>query len=244
MSENKNSFLTFQKSIDIKQLFFESIRRWYIIVITLAVSVIIAFVYTKVFMTPLYSSVAKVMIFNKTTTSSSNDMELSASTYLTRDFTEIINDKCILSPVANELDNKYTHSQIKNFISVNNPANTRIIEITASTPNAEDSQKIVNTICDVAKTEAVEIMGLDRINLISYGDVAKKPSSPNLSRNIFTALLLGLVLSLSIVVILYITDNKVSSTEDVEKYLGLSVLATIPYNNKNHNSKRKYTSSK
>lgn len=239
MSENKGSFSAFQKTIDIKQLIFESIQRWYIIAITLAVSVIIAFVYTKVFMTPLYSSVAKVMIFNKTTSSTTNDMELSTSTYLTRDFTEIINDKCILAPVAEALDNKYTHAQIKNFISVNNPSNTRIIEITATTPDAEDSQRIVNTICDVAKTEAVEIMGLDRINLISYGDVAKNPTSPILSRNLLTALLLGFTLSLGIVVVLYITDNKVSSAEDVEKYLGLSVLATIPYNNKNHNSKRK-----
>ena len=58
-------FLTFQKNINMRQLFFESIRRWYVIVITLVVSILISFVYTKMFMTPLYSSTAKVMVFKK-----------------------------------------------------------------------------------------------------------------------------------------------------------------------------------
>lgn len=253
MSENKSSFLAFQKNINTRQLLFESIRRWYIIVITLVVSVIIAFLYTKIYMTPLYSSTAKVMVFKKQTiqetpsaNASANDLELSASSYLTRNFTELINDKFVLNDVAEKLDNKYTYPQLKSFISINNPTNTNVIEITATSPNAEDSQKIVSSICEVSQEKIVELMGLDRIQPFNYGEVPLKPSSPNLSKNMMTGGILGLIMSLSAIILIYITDNKVSSTEDVEKYLGMSVLATIPYNNKNkgRTSKRQYTASK
>ena len=250
MSENKNMFLTFQKNINMRQLFFESIRRWYVIVITMVVSILISFVYTKMFMTPLYSSTAKVVVFKKQAVSaengSANDLELTASSYLTRNFIEIINDEFVLNDVAKELGDKYSYAQLKSFLSINNPTNTHVIEITATSPNAEDSQKIVSTICYVAQEKIAEFMGLDRIKTLNYGKVANAPSSPNLSKNMITGGILGLVISLSAIVIIYITDNKVSSTEDVEKYLGMSVLATIPYNNKNkgRNSKRQSASSK
>ena len=35
----------------------------------------------------------------------------------------------------------------------------------------------------------------------------------------------------------YIIDNKITSSEDVEKIFGISVLATIPYNNKQKTKK-------
>jgi len=230
-----------------KQLFFEAIERWYIILITLVISLVITFVYTKFYITPLYSSTAKVMIFNKQNVSdgmSANDLELSASTYLTRDFAEVINDKYVLSEVAKELDDKYNYSQLKSFITINNPTSTRVIEITASTPDPEDSQKIVSTICNVAQEKIVELMGLDRIQPYNYGDIPKTPSSPDMARNLMTGGILGIIVSLAAIIILYITDNKVSTVQDVEKYIGLSVLATIPYNNKQRYGKTKRPSYK
>ena len=247
MSDDKNYFSSFQKSIDVRQLAYESIRRWYIIVIMVTLSIVFSFAYTKLFMTPMYSSTARILVIKKVTitdATTANDLELSASSYLTRNFTEIINDEYVLTDVAEALDNKYSNSQIKGFLSINNPQSTHVIDITATTPNANDSQKIVSTICDVAQEKIVELMGLDRIQPFNYGKVPLAPSSPNLSRNILTGALFGLLISLSTVVILYITDNKVSSIDDVEKYLGLSVLATIPYNNKGKTSKRKSAYSK
>ncbi len=222
-----------QRSLNIHQLLFESAKRWYIVFGCTVIFVAVTLIYTAFFVTPMYSSTAKIMIFNKTQTTTANDMELSASTYLVRDFTEIISDKAVLSDVAADIGNKYSYSQLKKYITVNNPVNTRIIEITALSPSAEDSKKIVDSICTVSQEKLVELMGLDRINLISDGDVAKRPSTPNYSRNAIFSFVSGIVIGLGIIALMYIINNKISTVEDIEKNTGLSVLATIPYNNKN-----------
>jgi len=239
MTERIIKSTTIQKNINIKQLLFEILKRWYIILGGAIAFVVVTLLYTAFFVTPMYSSTAKIMIFNKTHSTSVNDMELSASTYLVRDFTEIISDKVVLADVAADLDNRYSTSQLKSYITVNNPINTRIIEINALCPNAEDSKKIVDSICTVSQEKIVELMGLDRINLISTGDVAKKPSTPNYSRNAFFSLTIGIIFSLAFILLLYFNDNKISTIEDIEDNVGLSVLATIPYNNKNKNNVKK-----
>lgn len=234
---NNNSIFSFQKNINISELIMECLKRWYIIVTATVAALVISAVFTLMFVTPMYSSTAKIMIFNKTGTGSANDMELSASTYLTRDFTEIISDKVILNDVSSMLNNKYTNAQLNSFITVTNPTNTRIIEISVLSPNAQDSKKIADGICTVAQEKLVELMGLDRITVISSGDVAKNPTSPNVKQNILIGTLIGIVLGCGIVFLIYATDNKVSSAEAIEKQLGISVLATIPYNNRQKSRK-------
>ena len=44
--------------------------------------------------------------------------------------------------------------------------------------------------------------------------------------------LLGILLAAAVVIIVYLTNDTVKTPEDVEKYLGLSVLGTIPYSSK------------
>lgn len=52
--------------------------------------------------------------------------------------------------------------------------------------------------------------------------------------------LLGILLAAAVVLIVYLTNDTVKTPEDVEKYLGLSVLGTIPYSSKmGKKSKRK-----
>lgn len=234
MQDNTNSsrVLNFQKNIDTKEIVFTLIKKWYILVSATIIAFLVTLIYTTAFVTPLYSSTAKIIIFNKQQTTTTNDLELSSSLYLAKDFKEIITDKMVLNDVSDELKGKYTISQLKGYISINNPQNTRIIEISALSPDPKDSKKIVDTVCEVSQEKLVELMGLDRITLISNGDVAKAPSHPNVARNLIFGVLIGILIGGVIIFIIYLTDNKITSAEDVEKIFGMSVLVTIPYNNK------------
>ena len=82
-------------------------------------------------------------------------------------------------------------------------------------------------------------MGLDRITVISNGDVAKSPSTPNTGKNVVLGILLGSIIGLSAIVLIYLTSNKINSPEDIEKYINVSVLSVIPYNNKLTNKSSK-----
>ncbi len=223
-----NSFL--QKSISLKDFLFEFLKWRYFVAVVMALCLLTSIIYTTAIATPLYSSRAKLYVVNKqaqTLTSS----DISVSTYLAYDFATIIADDIVIDKVAKELNGKYSTAQIKSFLHIEIPESTRIISVSALTPDAKDSKKIVDSICTVAQNTLVEIMDLDKIEILSEGKVASNPSSPVLTNNILLGLGVGIAISLILILGSYYLDNKISSSKDVEKYLGLTVLATIPYNN-------------
>lgn len=217
------------KNINIFEYVLEVIHRWYICVAVIVVSLAVSLVYSTLIVTPQYDSTAKLYVVNKeTSTISSSDFSI--STYLVNDFSEIILDRLVLDEVAAQLGNKYTFSQLRSSLSVNIPQGTRIIAITARTPSASLSKQIVDTICRVAEQSLAEKIGLDRVTVISEGSFSKNSAVPNIQNNLLIALAISVCISLAVVFLIYLADNKISSSKDVEKYLDIKVLATIPYN--------------
>jgi len=228
MTSNKNSFST-QKNINVLDFLYELARRWYLCLAVIIACLFISLVYTKVLVTPMYDSTARLYIVNKSSENISTS-DFSISTYLANDFSEIIVDKVVLKDVAKELNNKYTVAELKNALSVEIPQSTRIIQVTARTENAKKSKEIVDALCTVSEEALVDIMGLDRVTVVSEGSLAINPSIPNTRRNLFLGFVFSLAICVLLVYLIIITDNKVSSAKDIEKYLGINVLATIPYN--------------
>lgn len=222
-----NAFL--QKNINFKNLATEFIRRRYLVGIIVVVCFVAAFIYSVFIATPIYTSNAKLYVVNKQAQNlTSSDM--SVSSYLTYDFAEIIKNDVILDKVSKSLDGKYSASQLRGLIDIDIPQSTRIISITVKSPNPEDSKKIADSICVTAQSTLVEIMDLDKIEILNQGKVSKRQTSPILSNDLLLGLGCGLAISIVTVFLIYSLDNKISSSKDVEQYLGLTVLATIPYN--------------
>lgn len=228
---------SFQKNVTISDLIFESLRRWYFIVSAVVVALLITVIYTLNFMTPMYTSHAKILVLSKQTGNQLTSTDFSISTYLSNDFAEIIIDNPVLEPTSEDLDGKYSVSSLKGIVSVNKPENTRIIEISASTPVPEDSKAIVDSVCENAKETLVDLMNLDSIEILTKGNIPASPSSPNLSYNLVIAFLVAFLISELAIALNFIYNNKISSPEDIQKYLGLNVLATIPYNHSKNKGK-------
>ena len=233
MTENNNIKFDFQKNVNLQDVLKTIVKRWYIIVSVILISVVVTYVYSALFITPMYRSTAKIMVFDKDNNSTTNDVVFSS--YLANDFTELINDKIILQDVCDELDNKYTISEIKNYISINNPSNTRIIEITALTPNNIDSKQIVDTICTVTQNNLVELMGLDRITPISEGDISYTQTTPNIINNCVFAFFIGLIIGFSIrLITLSIENGQISLTATTPQRRTVIHLGAFLSNNLNY----------
>ncbi len=229
-------FQTFEpqtkKEINYLELLLYFIKKWYIIVSVVLVSMITCIICLST-VTPLYDSTAKLYVIKKDA-ENITPSDLSISMYLSNDFAEIILDTPILTKVSEDLNGKYSTAELKKFTSLSIPANTRILEIQASSPNANDSKRIVDSICNIAVEELPEIMGLDNIKIIREGTVAKLHSWPNSSKILRISFIFSILASILIISIMYTTNNKIATEEDIKKYLDLSLLAVIPYNsNKN-----------
>ena len=71
-------------------------------------------------------------------------------------------------------------------------------------------------------------METERPNVADYGNVPEHPTSPSLAKNALIGAVLGFVLSVGIIMVIYLMNDAIQTTEDVEKYLGINTLGLIP----------------
>ncbi len=225
---NNSSVPVVHRSLSIKGFTTTFLRYWKILIPIVLICFFIFTFYSAFIATPMYRSTAKLYIVNKTSTQVT-PTDFNISTYLAHDFAEILSDQVVLSEVAEELDGKYSVTQLSNYLTVTATEETRIIEIKVASPDPHDSKLIADTICKVAEHKLVDIMGLDRVKIIRNGSFSKKPFTPNTTLDALKGLCVGIFISTTVAFFIMITNNKISSSDDVEQILGLTILTTIPF---------------
>lgn len=225
---------------DIKELLFEVFRFKYVVLGIIIFALAVSFVYTEFFRTPVYTAVAKVHILDNQAVQE-NTSEISISTYLTRDYTILVTERIVLDEVISRLDLDMSYQALKNCVMTENPTNSRIIEISVTHNNANKAKQIANSICTVSKDVMSELLGSDRVNIVTAAEKPSSPSSPNMQTNLIIGFLAGVLVSFLFILLVHYRNDKISGSEDVQKYLGLCTLATIPYNIKSgrNDSKRR-----
>lgn len=229
MPEDNNNGIN--NKLNIKDIMLTALNRWYILCAVLAVCTVVTMIYSYFVVTPLYNSTGKLYLMNKDSDKISTG-ELAVSSYLTKDYENLITDRVVLDEVSDRLGNKYSYNELKNAVSLVNPEDTRFLEITVTTASPTDSKKIVDTVCTVAQEKIIELLGIDRVTIIRNGNISKTPCVPNVKFNLIKAFAVGILIYIAVVVVIVMLDDKITSPEDVDKYLGISVLGNIPYQNK------------
>lgn len=220
--------------LEVAQLLF--IKAWKII-LCFIIGAILAGSYTKVCITPQYSAKSVIYVLTKTTTVTSiADIQLSSK--LTTDFQTLIKTRPSLETVIDNLGLDLTYDQLAGKIVINNPADTRFLEITVTDADPELARDIANELADVAIDRISYIMNTDKPKLVEGAIIPKRPSSPDLMRNALFGAVVGAILMVIWILIQYFMDDTLKTEDDVRKYLNLNVLAAIPINKKKK-SKRK-----
>ncbi len=192
-------------------------------------SALIALLVTQFLMTPMYESTASVYVINRQgEVGSATSSDLSAATSLTYDFEHMVTTHRILEPAMKRVGLEMSVEELARRITVTNPSNTRILEITVEDEDPEMAKRIVDELSAIAAETIVEIMEIEKVNSIDEGLVADKPSSPSMKKNIAIGGMLGCLIASGLVVMQFILDDTIKTDEDIEKYLHLSVLGAIP----------------
>ncbi len=80
----------------------------------------------------------------------------------------------------------------------------------------------------LARANIADIMKIEEPIVVELGYIGERPVSPNLLMNILIGIFLGMFVMAVIIVLLYMMDDTVKSTDDIEKYLSLNTLSSIP----------------
>ncbi len=122
----------------------------------------------------------------------------------------------------------YSYKALSKMISVSNPSNTRILYITATSTDPEEAKSIADTYAEVAREFIATTMDTREPNMFEEALRPTSPSSPSKSRNVLVGFMMGFVVACGIITVRYLMDDKIHSSEDVEKYLGIPTLGMLP----------------
>lgn len=188
----------------------------------------VCFAFSKFVLTPTYESTTKIYILNKSDNSAVTYSDVQLGTQLTKDYAELINSRYVLETVIQELSLDLDYKEFLDMVTVTTPSDTRIVAITVMDIEPERAMKIANCIREVASEHIQNVMDIDAVNVVETANMPTEKAGPSVIRWTLFGGILGVFLVGVILLIQYLIDDTIKSSEDVEKYLGLSTLALIP----------------
>lgn len=198
----------------------------WIIAIATGVLGLAALFYSAFVITPQYTSTTSMYVMSSSQSLTYQDTQLSMQ--IMRDYKEIITSRSVLEETIARTGIETNAENLKKKIKLSNTENTRVITIAVKDPSPEVAQLIAETVRTVSAEKIQQILDVDAVNTVDKADLPDRKSSPSITRWTLAGALIGFVISALVLIILYLTNTTIKSAEDVERYLGLSTLATIP----------------
>ena len=217
--------------IDLREIFGVLLHRLWIIIVAALVCGAVAFICSFFIITPKYESTTKVYILNKQNANGTvtySDVQLSST--LSKDYEQLVTSRYVIEGVIKELNLDETYETLVKRISATNETDTRIISITVMDKSPAKAQKIANETRDLAAKHITEVMDIEAVNVVDQANLPDSPVSPSISKWTIIGALVGIIISAAVIIIQHLLDDTIKTSEDVEKYLGLSTLALIPVN--------------
>ncbi len=216
-----------EEEIDLLELLRECKKHILIIVLTTLLFGGAAGAFSKYVVVPQYSSTAMMYILSKETTLTSlADLQIGAQ--LTNDYQVIVKSRPVLEDVIQRLNLNQSYEQLSGRLTIGNPNNTRILTVSIEDANPQLAKDIVDTVAKVSSDYIADTMEMVPPKIIEEGTVATQKTNPSVTKNTMIGALVGAVFACAIIVIRFLLNDAVTTSDDVEKYLGISVLASVP----------------
>ncbi len=214
--------------IDLREIAGVLLSRWLFIVLMACLFGVLAFLYSRMTWTPQYSSTTSIYVINQQNADTLTSADLQTGSQLTNDYRSVVRSRSVLEQVIYTLNLNLSYEQLLGKVTVNNPEDTRILEITVTDPDPYEAKRLADGIREAATDKIIEVMNIDAVNLLEEGNIPRNSTGSPVRRTTAIGVVLGGVLSVGIVVLHYLLNDSIRTPEDVERYLGLSTLGIIP----------------
>ena len=225
--------------IDLGEVFHLVISKLGVIILSGILLGVLSIIGTMLFITPKYESTTKIMVLNKQDNNTLTSADMQTSTQLTKDYAELIQSRTVLEGVIAQLNLDKTYKEMLNKVSVETSSDSRIVSISVTDEDPYTASEIANAVRDMAAEHIQSVMDIEAVNVVDTANIPNEKASPSLAKNGVIGGLLGVIIAMAAVIIIYLTNDTIKVEEDVERYLGLSVLGSIPFSEKESRSKKK-----
>lgn len=235
----ENQKINDEIEIDLLEVFNVLLSRIWIIMGAGLLLAITGFAISKFVLTPTYKSTTKIYILNKSESQTVTYSDVQMGTQLTKDYAELINSRYVLEEVIRMMSLDMDYGEMLHMVSVDTPADTRIVSITVEDTDPAQAMNMANCVREAASNHIQNVMDIEAVNVVETANMPTEKASPNVMMWTLIGGVIGVFLLCAVILIQYLMDDTVKSSEDVEKYLGLSTLALIPVVTEENSKKKK-----
>jgi len=213
------------------------IRKRIILIITVPIIfAAIGAIVSIYFIEPVYES-STTLIINQNKAQdaviSKADVDLSKSLIYT--YAEMAKSNTVLEKTKQALNLDKLDS---NSITVSPVKDTQILKVSVQNTDAKLAKDIANTIVSEFTLEIIRITKTDNVAVVDYAKLPAELVKPNKLVNTAISGILGEIIIILLVFVIEYFDNTLKTEKDVEKYLELSVVGSVP--NFSQGSKKSY----
>ena len=218
-------------TIDLRELWRLFLRKLWLIILVAALVGGGLFAYKYTTYEERYSSTSTVLAFSGSSGNLSfNDYQLAEQSL--GDFEEIFKSRKVLDQVIHDLDlysrYKMSYKTLRSMLSVSQRTDTHVLSVTITSHDHLLSKEIVDAVCNIAVQQIPALTGAKTVAVLDEGTTEIYPSnSVDIKLPIAGAVVAG-VLVFAIAYAVMVSNDKISTPEDIEKYLHLSVLGFVP----------------
>lgn len=217
------------EEINLSSLIDMMIRRWWIWAVCAVAFSVITFIYTEIFVDPLYRTDGTLYVnAQRTQTTDISTGNMSSSQQLAKTYKEILNRRTFLSQVSEDLDGAYSVSALKGMISYSAVNETQIMQVMVVGKNPKDVFAICHSVLVHAPDELIRVVNAGTVKILDDAQIPVAPFSPNVKKNTLMAFLAGIIIGAGIILLLELFDTRIKSRDDIINHYSEPLLGEIP----------------
>ncbi|HBF14552.1 MAG TPA: hypothetical protein DDW30_02490 [Clostridiales bacterium] len=236
MEETRSMEETKNREIEIRFGDFVKVfcRCWWVLLLVGALVCGGVFGVLKLTHVPLYTATAKVYIIR--TSGSMQAAQVSISNALVSDFIESVTMGNVLTQTREELGmNSLSNKELSSMVKVSNTEGSRLITLSVTARSAKDAVDLVDSLArnsveyfndNLVKEEYSQYV--DKLDT-EHPESCVVVSNPISKSKILLVGIAAVLLAYLVFFIIYVTDDKINTAEDLDQYLGINLLGQIPY---------------
>lgn len=234
--------------IDLRELFFALVRKWWFIFLCFVITVGTTYAVTFYYIIPVYEAETTLFLGKeKDSIGGITFSDLQIGNQLIVDYREIIKSNLVSEEVIEKLSLEMDIKTFKERVEVTTIKDSRIFKISFQSTDPYLAADVANALAQVIMEKAAEIIDVKNVSIIDVAQVPLEPIKPDKVKNMAIAAAAGLLAGVLIVILLEFIDNTFKKPEDIEKKLGAKVIGSIPQfegYKKNRKQKHQYLSNK
>ena len=214
--------------IDLIDLAWALLDKIHYIVLCFLIGAVIMNAYSYFLVRPTYKSTAKMYVVSASKNSVVDLDALNIGTSLTADYEQLMLRYPVLEKVINKLNLDMDSDTLAKMITLENPTDTRILNINVVSTDPKSARDIANTLMEVSVDYLPKTMSTNAPNVAQKAKLADHKDGPSYTKYTMIGALAGAFLYCMYLVVKYLMDDTIHTADDMEKYFDIVPLAVIP----------------